>query len=127
MPVITSHAKRRLAERTGVKGSNAQKRLVGQAFSTGIPHFLANGELLAFLNKLYLTHKKANNLRLYKKHVYIFRGGVLMTVLKVPEHLWPELEVAQQSKTLNAMAKQVNEMTQDKVTHGDDESRGEDD
>lgn len=84
MPVITRHGKRRLRERAGVTGGNATRH-AQKVLSHGITHAQSCGQLRELMNKQFLMHKRANNLRYYGCKLYIFNGETIITVLNVPD------------------------------------------
>lgn len=84
--IVTNHAKQRTKDRLGVSKKIADK-IANKALENGITHAQAKGNLKAYLDKVYLTHKNANNLRVYNRKVYLFRGAVLITVINLPNKL----------------------------------------
>ena len=84
--IVTNHAKQRTKDRLGVSKKIADK-ITNKALENGITHAQAKGNLKAYLDKVYLTHKNANNLRVYNRKVYLFRGAVLITVINLPNKL----------------------------------------
>lgn len=94
---ITDHSERRFKERTGLP-----KRLVTakaqDALERGITHADTTGQLRRYIDKLYLSQKTANNVRIYCGSVYIFHYDTLITVLSLPPNLRKSAEKAQQKK-----------------------------
>lgn len=84
--IVTNHAKQRTKDRLGVSKKVANK-IAGKALEHGVTHALAKGKLKSYLDKLYLSHKSANNLRVYNRKVYLFDKNILITVLNLPNNL----------------------------------------
>ena len=83
---ITKHAKKRVQSRARIKG-NMVGEVVQRAFKRGLRHNQTIGELRHFCDRLYLSQKQANNIRVYNKVVYLFRGTKLLTVINLPKEL----------------------------------------
>ena len=75
---------------------NAQK-----AFDFGVRHAETNGRLNKYLTAIYFTNKTINNLRIYHRHVYLFAGDVLVTVLNLPNSLWSQAESCEKRKNMS--------------------------
>lgn len=84
--IVTDHAYDRIKERMSLS-KKAAVRLASKVLECGITHSEATGKLKQFLDKLYLTHKNGNNMRVYGQFVYLFKGSVLITVIMLEEHL----------------------------------------
>lgn len=84
--IVTNHAKQRTKDRLGVSKKIADK-VANKALEHGITHAMAKGNLKSYLDKLYLTHRNANNLRVYNRKVYVFKSTVLITVINLPNNL----------------------------------------
>ena len=39
------------------------------------------------MDKLYLSHKVANNTKLYGDKAYLFKGNMLITIIQIPNNL----------------------------------------
>lgn len=91
--VLTSHAIKRLKQRVGVKRS-AARATAQRAFDEGLAHAGACGRLRRYFDQLYLRHGRANMIRIYGRHTYIFRGPTLITVLHLPHELESNLDRA---------------------------------
>lgn len=94
MAILTKHAEQRMLERCdrpkGVRKKNlrkSMKKIVDRAFEEGICHSECSGELRTYLDGQFLSHKSANNMRVFNQNVYIFQGRALITVLNVPNYL----------------------------------------
>lgn len=84
--IVTDHAKQRTKDRLGVSKKLADK-IANKALEHGVTHAMAKGNLKGYLDKLYLKHRNANNLRVYNRKVYLFNGTVLITVINLPNKL----------------------------------------
>lgn len=84
--IVTNHAKQRTKDRLGLSKKIADK-VATKALEKGITHGLAKGSLKNYLDKLYLAHRTANNLRVYNRKVYLFDDTVLITVINLPNNL----------------------------------------
>lgn len=84
--IVTNHAKQRTKDRLGLSKKIAVK-VADKALKNGITHSEARGNLRNYLDKLYLTHKTANNLRIYNRKIYLFDNTVLITVINLPNNL----------------------------------------
>ncbi len=91
MPILTKHSISRLRQRCGVSKKNALK-VARRAFRTGITHAETHGELHRFLDSIYLSQKKGTNMRIYGNAVFVFKGDVLITVIRVPDNLLTEIK-----------------------------------
>lgn len=90
MPILTKHSISRLEQRCGVSKKNASK-VAKRAFRTGITHAETHGELHRFLDSIYLSQKKGTNMRIYGNAVYVFKGDVLITVIRIPDNLLTQI------------------------------------
>lgn len=72
---------------------NAQK-----AFDFGVKHSETRGHLNGYLASIRFKNKTINNLRIYHRHVYLFAGDVLVTVLNLPNNLWPQADACEKRK-----------------------------
>lgn len=90
MPILTKHSISRLQQRCGVSKKNAPK-VAKRAFRTGITHAETHGELHKFLDSIYLSQKKGTNMRIYGNAVYVFKGDILITVIRIPDNLLIEV------------------------------------
>ena len=74
--VMTNHSVKRTKERIGLSKKIADKN-AQRALEYGITHSEAKGGLCRYLDKLYLSNGNANNVRVYHRYVYLFRGNTL--------------------------------------------------
>ena len=91
MPILTKHSISRLQQRCGVSKKNAPK-IARRAFRTGITHAETHGNLHKFLDSIYLSQQKGTNMRIYGNAVYVFKGDVLITVIRIPDNLLDEVK-----------------------------------
>lgn len=80
---VTDHAKDRTRQRVGLP-KRATEKNAERAFLEGIKHNETSGSLCRFIDGLYLSQKKANNIRIYCGNVYLFSGESLITVISLP-------------------------------------------
>lgn len=80
---VTYHAFDRIKERVGLS-KQAAIRLANKAFCNGITHKELTGGVLKFADHMYLSHKKANNIRIYGEFMWLFHDNVLITVVDLP-------------------------------------------
>lgn len=83
---ITNHAAKRVRQRLGIP-KRAVPDMVQRAYDSGIEHATARGRLKRYLDKLYLEHMNASNMRVFGMFIYLFRGQTLITVLPLPKNL----------------------------------------
>ena len=83
---VTNHAAKRFKQRVGLPKAACQRH-AEKAFSEGFSHAEARGSAKRYLDKLFLEHRKANNLRVYGQFVYLFAGTVLVTVINLPRKI----------------------------------------
>ena len=91
MPILTKHSISRLQQRCGVSKKNALK-VARRAFRTGITHAETHGNLQKFLDSIYLSQQKGTNMRIYGNAVFVFKGDVLITVIRIPDNLLNEVK-----------------------------------
>jgi hypothetical protein len=82
--VVTRHGAKRVKERIGLSKSSIQKN-VEKALVSGVTHSETKGSLHRYLDGVYLLKECPNNMRVYNRMVYLFRGNVLITVLPLPQ------------------------------------------
>lgn len=78
--IITDHAFERCKERCGWHRKAAQ-RMATLALNEGIGHKDTKGALKRYVDGIYLSERNANNVRIYGRHVFLFAGVTLITVL----------------------------------------------
>lgn len=82
---LTDHAMERMLRRVGCKPSTAHI-LAKRALEYGISRADAKGPLREYLKQISLGNDPPT-LRVTNKHVYIFRGNLLVTVYYLPKRL----------------------------------------
>lgn len=70
-----------------------------EALERGITHAEAVGQLRKYFDRLFLAQEKANNIRVYHNHVYLFANEALITVFPLPASLRKTAEKIQRKKT----------------------------
>ena len=83
MATLTTHGRKRSKERCGF-GKSATARTAPIALEEGLRHCDVVGSLKRFLDGLYLSHRNANNMRVWNKKAYLFAGEVLITIIDIP-------------------------------------------
>lgn len=83
---ISKHAKDRMKERVGIP-KRASLKLATKAYNEGVNHSQARGRLHRYMSKLFLDYRTANNIRVLGKHIYIFAGTHLITVMHLPKNM----------------------------------------
>lgn len=91
MPLLTKHSISRMQERCGITKKNAPI-VARRAYRTGLTHSQTSGELHKFLDSIYLSQKKGTNMRIYGNAVYVFKGDVLITVIRIPDNLMNDVK-----------------------------------
>ncbi len=94
---MTNHGIKRTKERVGLSKKIADKN-AEKALEFGITHAETKGNLKRFLDKLYLSTGKANNMRVYHHHVYCFQNKTLITVINLPASLCKLADQIQKEK-----------------------------
>lgn len=80
---ITNHAEERIVKRCGLNKKSVERN-AELALTKGIKHSEISGSVSRFLDRLYLSHKIATNMRIFNGKVYLFAGNTLITVIKLP-------------------------------------------
>lgn len=80
----TGHAAERLKERLGATKDSAH-RIAQNALDRGMWHSEARGGFKRYLDSLYLSHRVAANMRIYRDAVFLFDAACrLITVVPLP-------------------------------------------
>jgi len=102
---LTKHGQKQVVLRCGFKGRKKAGKKAGKladkALIRGVTHGETKGDLNEYLSMLYLKYKKANNLRIFDRKVFIFDKDTLITVLFLPPELIFAYEAAQRAKNLS--------------------------
>lgn len=80
---VTRHGRERAVERVGVPKHSVDK-MAQRALESGISHGETAGSLRRYLDGLYLSQRKSNNIRIYGMHIYLFADLTLITVIMLP-------------------------------------------
>lgn len=80
---LTRHALQRGKERLGLR-DEAIERLAERALNEGLRTSDTSGRFRRYLDKLFLSHGKAGNLRVYGEKIYLFNGSLLITIFHLP-------------------------------------------
>ena len=84
--IITDHAAKRIKERLGLPKSAITPH-VHRAYNEGWRHSHAHGKAKRFIDKLFLSHGNASDIRIYGRFVFLFNGQVLITVVPLPRSM----------------------------------------
>lgn len=93
----TKHSRKRTKDRLGLSKKLADKN-AQKALERGITHSEAKGSLSRYLDGLYLSHEVANNIKVYHRNVYLFRGDRLITIIQLPKNLYVVADKLQKDK-----------------------------
>jgi len=94
---VTRHANKRIRQRIGIP-KGAVERNADKALRSGVPRTEYGGQLRRYLDSLYFRYGcAADNIMTYNDHVYVFNGGILITVLHLPSRYLKAAQ-AQQKK-----------------------------
>lgn len=97
---VSKHARKRTKQRAGL-GKRAAVRNAQKAFDFGVKHSETRGHLNGYLTSIHFKNKTINNIRVYHRHVYLFAGDVLVTVLNLPNSLWSQAESCEKRKNMS--------------------------
>ena len=106
-PRVSRHGAKRARERLGIP-LNAVKKNAEKALKYGVHRQDASGPFRRYLDALYYEYETANNMRVYNRHIYIFCGEVLVTVMNVPYKYFDAADVAQRRKKRGIDGNRVN-------------------
>lgn len=84
--IITDHAYDRAKERLGWNKS-AVERMMPKVMDNGSLHKDFSGKMKKWIDKVYLSHKNANNFRIFGGHCFILQGNILITIYDIPHNL----------------------------------------
>lgn len=96
--VVTNHALRRLAKRSGLS-KTAAMRMAEKAYVDGVTHKETKGNLNRWVTSQYFVNRKANNIRLYGDKAFIFCSNILITVLQIPHDLVKDVKRIRNKRT----------------------------
>lgn len=83
--VLTDHGEKRVRKRMGL-GKKVAPNVANKALELGITHSEVTGSLKKYLDKLYLSHHNANNIRIYNRNIFLFHNDILVTVIDLPSN-----------------------------------------
>jgi hypothetical protein len=83
---VTNHSRKRFKQRLGLS-KKACQRHAEIAFLQGATHADVRGRAKRYLDRLFLQHHTANQLRVHGQFVYLFNNNVLITVLGLPKSM----------------------------------------
>ena len=85
--IVTTHAKKRIKERINIPKASVD-RIANKAIDKGLKHSETSGQLCKFLDKLFLSHRTAKNIRVFNQKVFLFsQKMILITVVPLPNNL----------------------------------------
>ena len=86
--IILHHSQTR-GKKRNKHGRGMTANLFKKALKFGIGYEEAEGELKDFIKRKYIAGgRKANNIRVYGREVYIAKGNLCFTTYELPEYLW---------------------------------------
>lgn len=97
--IVTDHGGQRIKDRLGLSKKIADK-VSQKALEYGLSHSELKGSFRRYVDGLYLKHKKANNIKIYHRKVYLFKEEVLITVLNLPNRFSTIADKLQRNKNL---------------------------
>lgn len=83
MVTVTRHAKQRVRERVGIP-ARAVQRYAETAYKDGLRHSELTGGLLRYIDGVYLSKRKANDIRVYGEYAFLFQDTILITIINIP-------------------------------------------
>jgi hypothetical protein len=95
--IVTDHGTQRIKDRLGLSKKIADKT-AQKALDRGVGHSETKGNLRRYIDKVYYSEQKANNIRVYNRKIYLFRDDVLITVLNLPHNLSSIADKIQKNK-----------------------------
>lgn len=94
---LTEHSIRRTKDRVGLSKKIADKN-AQKALEFGIKHSESKGGLRRYLDKLFLSNRNANNVRIYHRYVYLFHNNRLITIMNLPHKFYDVADQIQRQK-----------------------------
>lgn len=83
MARVTKHGGRRAVERLGIPKRSVE-RMADRALADGARHADFSGSMRRYLDGVFLRYGKANNMRVYNQHLFIFDHDNLITAWALP-------------------------------------------
>ena len=112
--IVTKHAKYRMKQRCGI-GKNSINKMAKKVYQLGVRHAETSGNLQKWVDSLYFYNKSANQIRLYGDMAYIFHNQKLITVIKVPENLVPDIVAIRRFKEEKGRRKHESDRRTQKI------------
>lgn len=94
---VSRHGYKRARERLGIP-KNAVQKNAEKALEYGVRREDASGPFRRYLDALFHEYGTANNLRAYNRHIYIFCGEVLVTILNIPYKYFEVADILQRRR-----------------------------
>lgn len=112
--IVTKHAKYRMKQRCGI-GKNSINKMAKKVYQLCVRHAETSGNLQKWVDSLYFYNKSANQIRLYGDMAYIFHNQKLITVIKVPENLVPDIVAIRRFKEEKGRRKHESDRRTQKI------------
>jgi hypothetical protein len=80
---ISDHGEHRVRERLGLK-KKAVARLAERALTEGATHAQFSGRMKRYLDRVFLEHRNAGNMRVLNGYLFLFSGETLVTCWALP-------------------------------------------
>jgi len=80
---VTNHAQKRFKQRLGLPKTACRKH-AQLAYDKGSKHSDAKGKAKRYMDKIFLDHHNANQMRIYGEFIYLFDKTTLITVMAIP-------------------------------------------
>ena len=80
-----------MKERNGLN-KKASQRLAEIAYEKGLKHKDLCGSIKRYIDKIYLSHWKGNEISIYGDKIYIFHNGICITLLPLPNKYKRDIE-----------------------------------
>ncbi len=88
--IITTHAKKRIKQRLGIS-KKLSKSIVKKALEKGIHHDELKGNLKIYIDEIHSQTHEATTVKILNDYIYLFKGIILITVMKLPNEYKSEL------------------------------------
>lgn len=83
MVAVTKHGAQRVRERLGLPKKTVE-RLAARALEEGAPHNAFAGGIKRYLDKVFLDHHNATNMRVLNGYLFLFNDQTLITCWALP-------------------------------------------
>jgi len=81
---VTKHGGQRIRERLGIP-KKAVAKLAEKALTEGATHAQFAGRMKRYLDRVFLDHRNANNMRVLNGYLFLFYGENLITCWALPQ------------------------------------------